>query len=64
MPQSARLVLNQANLRASVAAFAAFAAFAGSGEAPGASAAIAVNARTLFISAQITTRAAQHTEEL
>lgn len=61
MPQSARLVLNQANLRASVAAFAAF---AGSGEAPGASAAIAVNVRTLFISAQITTRAAQHTEEV
>lgn len=58
MPQSARLVLNQANLRASVAAFA------GSGEAPGASAAIAVNVRTLFISAQITTRAAQHTEEV
>lgn len=38
MPQSARLVLNQANLRASVAALAAFAA---SREAAGASAASA-----------------------
>lgn len=44
MPQSARLVLNQANLRARVAALA------GSREAPGASAAASVAVKTRFAS--------------
>lgn len=47
MPQSARLVLNQANLRARVAALAAL---AGSREAPGASAAASVAVKTRFTS--------------
>lgn len=58
MPQSARLVLNQANLRACVAAFA------GRREAPGASAAaVPVGVETLFICAQITAGAAHQAEE-